>query len=335
MKKGNNENSLKINMVKTDKCCFMSDCTAIHGYDWNYHHTKLTDMFFDGVKPKATFSPNWVKIDKYPTTIQRLVGRPPINKRYEIKDENFISDKLPKIIKYEDREQFDDDIFSLYTFKDDKQDSVLEDVECEIDVVFEVENYEMPPVINYKAIRRTDFSDKEFNITNTLINHQLFDKLIFPEVMLHTRPCSISSQNLFALVRQYVKENIDTKVAKITSDYDFCFTVKKIVPLIEPQTVSYQNIFARTKKERAKINYSTKTFKEIEIFEMTHEQSKYNNYTVIQSIFAENEQELKEKIDNFLDNLITIINESLRMCEHCNGSGYLTEVKRIKQSELL
>lgn len=325
---------LKINMVKTDKCCFISDCMATSGYNWNYHNTKLKDILFDGKYPKTTFSPNWLQIDKYPTTIQQKVSVPSINRRYEIKDDKFISEKLPKVINYEDKNNFDEDIFTLYCYKEDKQESVLEDVKCKIDIVMEIENFKMPPIINYNAIRRNNFSNQEFNITNKNIDHQLFDKLIFPEIMLHTRPCSISSQNLYCLVRQHIKENIDTKVAKITSDYDFCFTVKKIIPLLEPQTISYQNLFAKTKKQRAEIHYSTKTFKEVEIFEMTHEQSKYNNYTIIQPIFADNEQELKEKIDDFLNNLITIINQPLVMCDHCKGSGYLTEIKKIKQQDI-
>ena len=326
---------LDIHMVKTDKCCFITDCIAIDGYDWNYHRSKLKDLFFDGEKPEATFISNWLKIKQYPSTIQQLQSVPAINCRYELKDTELASEKLPNIIFYENRNNYDENIFSLYTYKDDKQEPILVDVEYNIKIAMEVENFELPPVINYKAIRRVSFSDQEFNITNKSIEHQLFDKLIFPEVMLHTRPCSISSQNLFALVRQYVKDNIDTKVAKVTSDYDFCFTVKKIIPLLEPETITYQNIFAKTKKERAKIKYSTKTFKEVEIFEMTHAQEKYRGYTVIDPIFADNEQELKNKIDEYLLNLITIINQPLHLCPNCKGTGYIDEIEKIKQENLI
>lgn len=326
---------LNIHMVKTDKCCYITDCLATDGYDWNYHHSLLKNMFFDGEKPEATFSANWLKIKQCPSTIQQLQSVPSINRRYELKDSDLASEKLPNVIQYEDRDTFDEDIFSLYLYKEDKQESILVDVECEIKIVMEIENFELPPVINYRAIRRESFSDKEFNITNKTIDHQLFDKLIFPEIMLHTRPCSISSQNLYALVRQYIKDNINNKVAKITSDYDFCFTVKKIIPLLEPETISYQNIFARTKKERSKIKYSTKTFKEVEIFEMTHAQSKYNDYTVINPIFADNELELKNKLDEFLTNLITIINEPLHLCPNCKGTGYIDEIKSINQKNLI
>jgi hypothetical protein len=317
------EKILKINMVKTDNECFISDCMAISGYDWNYHQSKLKDFYFDGKLPTSTFSPNWVMIEKYPTTIQQLCGMPDINHRYKIKDKDMISSKLPEIINYEDKNDYSEDIlYSLYEHKSNKQEPVLKDVKCEIDIVMEVENFKMPPKIDYNAIKKIDYSNREFRITNKNINHQLFDKLIFPEIMLHSRPCSISSHDLYCLVRQYIRENIDTKVAKITSDYDFCFTVQKVVPLIEPENVTYQNIFARTKKERNKIHYSVKSFKEFEIFNMTHDQSKYEDYRVIQPIFADNEEELKNKIDEFLQNLIEIINKPLELCPYCNGTGY-------------
>lgn len=326
---------IKINMVKTNICCFISDCTAVSGYDWNYHCTALKDMFFDGEKPEPTFSANWLKINKYPSSIQKLQSVPSINKRYEIKNINLVSEQLPSIIKYDDIGNYSEDILNLYSYKEDKQEPILVDVEYEIDIVMEVENFELPPVINYKAIKRNDFSDKQFNITSQSINHQLFDKLIFPEVMLHTRPCSISSQNLYCLVRQYIIDNIDNKVAKITSNYDFCFEVKKIIPLIEPQKVSYQNIFASTKKERNKIHFTTKEYKETSIFEMTHDQSRYDRYTPIKPIFADSESELKEKIDRFLEGLMQVINHPLCLCPNCNGTGYLDDIKKIKQDDLI
>jgi hypothetical protein len=331
----NNEKKLIINLVKTDKCCFVTDCTASSGYDFEYHKSKIGNIYFDGEKPETTFYKNWFKIKQYPSIIQQLQKVPSINHRYELKDQNLVSENLPLIIKEEDFNKYSEDIFVLYEHCADKQDPILVDVECTINTIMEIENFELPLTINYNAIRKWNWNDKEFKITNIDINHQLFDKIIFPEVMLHTRPCSISSQLLYCLVRQYIKENINLKVAKITSDYDFCFTVKKIIPLIEPQTISYQNIFANSKKERNKIQYKIKTFKEIDIFEMTHDQSKYQNYTVIKPIFADNEVQLKDKIDEFLQNLIDIINKPLTMCPHCKGNGYIEEIVKIKQKDLI
>jgi hypothetical protein len=133
---------------------------------------------------------------------------------------------------------------------------------------------------------------------------------------------------MYDMTRQYILDHIDNSVAKITSNYDFCFTVKKLVPLIEPETITYQNIFASTKRERNKIHTTIKKFNEMEIFEMTHEQSRYQGYTVIPEMHANSEAELKEKVDAWLEGLMAVINEPLCQCPHCQGTGYVGEVKK-------
>jgi hypothetical protein len=113
---------------------------------------------------------------------------------------------------------------------------------------------------------------------------------------------------MYDITRQYILEHIDNSVAMITSNYAFCFEVKKLVPLIVPETIKYQNIFGRTKREREKIYTTIKKYEEKPIFEMTHEQEKYKGYSVIPEMFANSEAELKEKVDTWLESLIAIIN---------------------------
>jgi hypothetical protein len=67
------EQILTILCVKTNKGCFISDCTATSGYDYNYHKTALKDLLFDGRKPTGTYYPNWYYIEQYPTSIQKEV----------------------------------------------------------------------------------------------------------------------------------------------------------------------------------------------------------------------------------------------------------------------
>ena len=316
------KNKLNIYIIKTNSVCFITDCLATSGYDYEYHQSKIKGLFFDRKLPSPTFSRNWLQIEKYPNKIETYSSPPPINRRYELRDAELSSDKLPFVIPEKESGKYSESVLGLYKYCSDEQEKEYKKVECEIKIVMEVDNFELPPVFNYKTIRRDSWADKEFIIDNNSIDHQIFDKIIFPEIMLHTRPCSISSQKLYGITRQYIKDHMDTKVAKITSDYDFCFTVKKVIPLLEPQTYQTQNLFARTKRERTKINYVTQKYKEVDIFEMTHDQSKYNNYTVLGGIFADNERELKEKIDFFLEDLISVINEPLSICPCCKGTGY-------------
>lgn len=110
----------------------------------------------------------------------------------------------------------------------------------------------------------------------------------------------------------------------------FVLLLKKLIPLIEPETVTYQNIFARTKRERNKIHTSVKKFEEKEIFAMTDEQQRYKGYPIIPEMCANNETELKEKIDTWLEGLIEIINKPLCQCPECKGTGYIGEIERAK-----
>lgn len=317
--------------VKTDKGCFISDCFATSGYDYNYHRTAIEKLLFNGKEATATFYGNWYYIEEYPTLIQRKCEGDVINQRYELHDESLESDKMPKIIPYEERENYSDSVLdNLYLYKYDREEPYLEEVPYEIQVVCEIENYNFPPKFSYNAIRKQDWSSCEYTIKNTDIKHQMLDKMIFPEVLLHERPCKLSSKQMYDITRQYILEHIDNSVAKITSNYDFCFTVKKLIPLIEPETITYQNIFARTKRERNKIHTSVKKFEEKEIFAMTDEQQRYKGYPIIPEMCANNETELKEKIDTWLEGLIEIINKPLCQCPECKGTGYIGEVERAK-----
>lgn len=321
---------LTILCVKTDKGCFISDCKATTGYDYNYHRTVLENMFFNGKKPTGTYYPNWFYIDSYPTTIQREVRGELLNKRYELIDTTLESDKMPLVIPYEDESKYNSNMIeSLYRFKYDQAPNYMEDVECNIQVVCEIDNYSFPPKFEYRAIAKVGWNENQYTITNVNVQHQMLDKMIFPPVLLHNRPCKLSSKQMYDLTRQYILTHIDNSVAKITSNYAFCFEVKKLVPLIEPETITYQNIFGRTKKERNKIHTAIKKYDEKSIFEMTHEQEKYKGYSVIPEMYADSEAELKEKVDTWLESLITIINKPLCQCAHCHGSGYIDDIKKL------
>lgn len=188
-------------------------------------------------------------------------------------------------------------------------------------------NFKKAPEFNYPAIKRVGFSDEKYSVTNQNIKHSLIDCIITPEPVRSNGPCEISSKEMYDLVRQHIINNIDTKIARITSDYDFCFEVKKIIPLLEPHTYSYRDVFARTKKQREKLHFKTVTAKEISIYEMTHDQENYKSYTAIKSFSASNEWELKEMIDNYLSEVMNVIHAPLNVCECCGGTGYIQNEK--------
>lgn len=164
---------------------------------------------------------------------------------------------------------------------------------------------------------------------SAIVQYGDITRILTPEFMLHTQPCSLSSNQVYSIVRHWIKEHIDPKVAKITSDYDFCFTVKKIVKT-EP-------FIKRVEKLTRGFNsYNPKRYENkkedtilVDIFEMTYAGYKgnagYDGYTCIPKWEAKSLKDMQEHIKNYLDNLMSVINSNLHQCECCKGSGYRVE----------
>ncbi|HEB5000151.1 TPA: hypothetical protein R0E49_000663 [Clostridioides difficile] len=309
---------MNVYMIKTNKECFITDCKVFSGYDYEYHKTELDKLYFDREKAKETYCKNWYVIDKYPEKIE-TESIEYANERYEIDNKNLICEKFPKIIKKEDRSKFNFDISEFYTLKRDKLPLRLVEVEnVNVEVIMELENFEMPNEIKYDAIGEKGYyqNNSVYKITNADVKHQLLDKIILPEIMLSSRPCMLNSKQMFDIARQYIKENIDFSIAQISKDTVECFEVKKIIKLLEPEFLSYKNLFSKTRED--KINYKTE-YKYISIFSIAHNKT----YTTIEAMYANSENELKEKVDTWLKGVIDIINKPLTQCPHCSGTGYI------------
>lgn len=114
-----------------------------------------------------------------------------------------------------------------------------------------------------------------------------------------------------------MKANINGKYATITSDYDFCFTVKKVIyHTPEKYTVNIS-------KRKPKYETRYRRNREIVIFESAPKP--YNNYTVQKSISGENHKDLEMKVDKYLKDLIEEINKPLIECECCKGMGVILD----------
>lgn len=167
---------------------------------------------------------------------------------------------------------------------------------------------------------------KYTSLKNARILAQLLDRILFPSLILPQRPCRLSSQQTYNIVRQYVKNHIDPKVAVITSDYDFCFTVRKRIPLAVPHkyTVDVNKAY---KRQKPKYVDKVRDERQETIFEMTYAPKNYDNYTPIKGFQASTQAELKGMIDDYCQRLITHINTPLEECETCGGRGIIWKGK--------
>lgn len=321
---------MKLYMIKTNTKCFITTCTP---EEWGETYAKsygLKELLFDGEYAKPTYLPEWYVIDLYPAKIEKK-GVVYDYRKYVLKDEYKGCVGFEEEIDYDNRFKFEHEIDSFYNYEYQKREVNQEVDDLEIEVIMELENFDLP-TIEYKAYGATNMNgywDGEYNITSKDVEHQLIDKIMFPNVLLPERPCKFTSKQMYDITRAYIKDNINNKYATISSDYDFCFEVKKKIKKYTPEEVTYYNIFAKTKKQRNTPHKKIVKYREETIFKMTNSKSKYDGYPIIEEMTAKNETELKEKVDTWLSELIKKINEPLVECPHCNGLGVISEIKEI------
>lgn len=332
MEKGKTINKMKIYAIKTLKGYYLCNDTN------NYYRTALKNLYINGDFPKSTFHKNWVFITKEIETIQKKQSQPNINYRYELIDSTMASDKIPlrlerDLVSYENEDDYEtywyDDykhLASLYKLNFDAQPDILVDVEYELEIVLELDDIQEFNGFAYPVPKTQYRNDGMTNITEKDVKHQLLDQILFPDLILHLRPCEMTSEQMYKIVREHIKTNINPKHARITSDYDFCFTVEKIIGLAEPYT-SKREITKTNGKSYKPPKFNTNYIKNrtVKCFEMTYSPKNYQGYTPISNMIGENVEDLKEKIDRYLKEVIEEINKPLVDCPHCKGQGVIVE----------
>lgn len=139
------------------------------------------------------------------------------------------------------------------------------------------------------------------------------------------RPCELTSKQTYRIIRHHVKENINHNYGVITSDYDFCFTVMKRIP-IKPYVISSEIKRDNGKSYRPpRFKHHEKKYNTWELFEMTNSEDRYKGYTVIPGFKGDSLADLYDNIKTFLDDLMNHINAPIIECEHCNGYGHIKE----------
>jgi hypothetical protein len=300
-------------------------------------YSSLEKLIINGKSSEKTFHPSWCVIGSEPVTVQRYVKQPNVNHRYELFDPTIKSDKIKSVLKKEDVLEYIDGEWdwkseyetyrSLYKAVSDEQPDILEYVEFEYKTITEVKEIKEYEGFAYD-VQKTQWAHEGLKeLKENEVQHQLIDKIIFPGILLPSRPCSLTSKQSFAIVKQYIKQHINYDVAFITSDYNFCFTVKKKIFLSIPEVYS-TNVnelwhLDLERKNLSKLKKKCKKFREIECFNMAPE--KYQDYRIIEGFKGETQEDLKNNIDSYCRKLIEFINEPVVDCPHCKGRGVIDE----------
>lgn len=299
-----------------------------------YFREYLERYLFDGKKSKPTFLKGWVLVDKLPERISEMNSQSNINYRFELQDKSLLSKKIPLVILKEDVVTKEDSYVwkedmaqyrSLYVENSDEQPDIEVGVPFTIETIMEVSEIVKPSEFGYIVPRSQWTSDGMKEITEDDVNYKLIERIFYPDILLPQRPCFFTSEQSYKIVRQYVKDNIDAKYAVITSDYDFCFTVKRRIPLSEFQTysvdVNFMHNMLSKRQRKPKYVQKQKKEREEECFAMSWSPKAYSGYTPIQGFEADTQENLKEKVDNYCKELIKFINKSFIDCKNCKGDG--------------
>ncbi len=310
-----------------------------------YSKPRVNGVDVDWISSAWMFFPEVFAIDSF--EILKTGGKKHVG--YTLKISSIANEEIPLDLTLEQVVRFYDDDAEEYRWKSysdyqalyketyETLPDVREKQELDIQVIrkLNIENYNSPIDMRV-SISTSNGWGKEIKSQvdlKSIVHYSDIERLLTPEFLLHERPCSLSSEQVYKIVRSHIKENMNGQYASVTSDYDFCFTVKRKIA-IKPYTKRTE-----IKKDNGrsyatpKFKTSSVTFKEVDLFEMTHlgYQGGYKGYTVINGWEAPSLVEMKNQIEHYLKALMEEINTPVTECEHCGGQGCI--VQKIKTNE--
>lgn len=332
-------NTVKVVWYKADNGIYVGGC------EFDYTGTRngvYVDLINDK-EPKPTHLRGWKFIEKEsePVSFKKKKSGNVCNIRYELIDQSLASDKIPLVLKDTevdeccdyDNAEYDhswknptyNNLRSLYERKYDREQDYFAEVPFEAEYLGEIVSEHVDNVVSAKysiSKSRWESDKKEIDIKDVVSYYEL-EKMLVSDLLIHNRPCYLDSVTTYRIVRNYIKDNIDPKVATITGDYDFCFKVEKKIA-IKPIERREEIKTNRNKSYRPpRFKTSTTTHKTVPIFEMTNAKDKYGGYSVIEGFKGNNLQELVDNTKHFLNDLMEYINQEVRECENCKGTGHI------------
>lgn len=297
---------------------FQSDAGLyVYNPDVVYNYIEAQRLLFNGKVPKTTFSEKFTFVPG--ETVLKSIKLTGVKSKVFNGWELIEPDKFPNLQKTLGSEYRLDKLEYPDLYKEILKEELMPDRDIEFTseeggFVTVPKDYNTP-VATYKS------KDKTIPV---VAHWDLITRAIIPEISLENQPCYIPSSKWYAVIRSHIKENIDSRVAEITSDFDFCFTVQKKIKLNTPKIFQTEITKSTRKNYRPPVFVTkVKEYNLLKCFEMTHDGENYNGYTPIPAIKGDNLSELRENVNKFLTDLMERINKPVEYCQHCEGSGII------------
>ncbi len=308
--------------------------------EWSMNSLYINDIpFTEGIARKGFRQFNIPSIDK----VERKSSPTYETIGYKLKVVELASDKIPVYLKQEEVQPYLDDdgdtrwvnyedIHMLYTVDSAQKESILSPVEYQLVCLgtLQVDNIESPATMTIMVKRPKYYIEHSKSCDlSELVTYSDLEQMLTPEFLLHERPCKLTSKQMYNIVRNWVKTNINPKCAEITSDYDFCFTVKR--KLYHPPVEIKTEIKKQNGRSYAtpKFNTRTKAYDSVQIFEMTwagyRDNGGYEGYTCIPPLEGSSLKDISERLKYYLETLMEEINKELDKCSCCKGHGYVVK----------
>ena len=291
-----------------------------------YNRSTIEQLEFNGIPVEKTFHVGWYSTLTLDNCLLVIPERKEID--YYILKENIL--ETPELPKKQDKIYYESEWRAFYetvykTIPEEKQEVVItKELVCKIDDIEKTKGFSF-------TVKNPTYPNSQpgYNITEDRAIHQLIDTIIFPKPALALRPTKLSSVDSYEIIRNYINDNIDPKYAEVTSNYEFCLTVTKKIPLSETIEYTYDDnfsIFGRKKKPKFKKGYRTER-KQV-VFECApiRDGKLYQGYSKCIEFSGETYEDLVKNINNYLERIIKEINEPLVDCPKCKGQGVITDI---------
>lgn len=293
--------------------------------DDTWRQGKVSSLEFNGKLVEKTFHHNW-----YSTlTLDNCLLVTPERKEtdyYQLKENVLETPELPKIQKHIDYDSgyraFYDVVYK--TIPETKDEVIItKEIVCKIDDIEKTKGFSF-------TIKNPTYPNSQpaIQITESKAIHQLVDTIIFPKPALALRPTKLSSVDSYEIIRNHINDNIDPKYAEVTSNYEFCLTVTKKIPLSETIEYTYDDnftIFGRKKKPKFKKGYRTERKQVVYECAPVRDGKVYSGYSKCIEFQGDSYEDLVKNINTYLERIMKEINEPLIDCPKCKGQGVITD----------